>query len=395
MFRKIIVLVLGALMFGVSVFGQEANVAVDKEVEAFRCWLKSDRSGVRIGEKFYIALTCRVIENESTKTVPVENMLEPGAVSFAPYEVAGGTHFQDIRKGVFRFFQYNYELRLVGDEFFGKEVPIPSLEIKYKIQRKINSKQSVDARERVYKLPELPIKIYSLVPKDAKDIRDAGENSFGAIKTKMLHAYAAFVVAGLFMLLPFVIVMVPLAKSLRRYRREKSNGTVFSNASLLRRAKRELVRVKKISIQNGWNNELAGRVLTILRVVGAIALSRQINQQSTQFESKGLQGQLKLRKGFFWPKKILISSSLTPELMMAELEKLDRSWADGFVSIFNTFNGARYSDEVSIDQDKLNSAFSGTNPLIRSLRFTNNLFVRRFAAFYGKTKTWRPVWKRS
>ena len=398
--RKSVILVIWSIVFfftaEINIFGQEVQSGfVEKETEAIRCWLKSDKNAVRIAEKFNITLTCQVIEAEFGRAVPSENMLEPAAITFPPYEVVQGTHYQDIRKDSFRFFQYHYELRLIGEEFFGKEVPIPAIEVKYKIQRRVNNRESLDSREKIYKLSPLPIKIHSLVPKDTKDILDASEENFGVIKTKMFRAFVAFAVAGLLLLVPLVAALVPLVKSIRQFRRERSNGTVFSNAVLLRRINRELVLVKRASINNGWSNELVGRVVTLFRVVGAIALFRQINQLSTRFESRGLEGQLKLRNGLLWPKKVLISSSLTLETMSANWQILNSAWADEFISIFSVFNDARYSPEKELDNDKLDPALDNSRLLIRRLRIKNNFWVRKFAATYRKVKGWRPTWKNS
>lgn len=320
MLRKSIVLAIWVITFfftaEINIRGQEVgNGLVEKDIEAIQCWLKSDRNSIRIGERFYVTLTCRVIEAESGKAVPLESVLEPAAVSFPPYEVVQGTRYQDIKEGSFRYIQYQYDLRLMGDEFFGKEVPIPSLEIKYKIQRKISNEESLDSREKIYKLPPLPVKISSLVPKNTKDIRDASADNFGVVKTRMFRAYASFSVAVLLLILPLIIALVPLVRSIRHFKQEKSNGTTFSNASLLRRLKRELRFVGRTSSKTGWNAELVGKMVTISRVAGSVALSGKISQLSTRFETRGLEGQLKLRKGILWPKKVLISSSLTPESM--------------------------------------------------------------------------------
>ena len=136
-------------------------------------------------------------------------------------------------------------------------------------------------------------------------------------------------------------------------------------------------------------------MVTLFRVVGAIALFRQINQLSTRFESRGLEGQLKLRNGLLWPKKVLISSSLTLETMSANWQILNSAWADEFISIFSVFNDARYSPEKELDNDKLDPALDNSRLLIRRLRIKNNFWVRKFAATYRKVKGWRPTWKNS
>ncbi|MDO8495849.1 MAG: hypothetical protein Q7S43_00125 [bacterium] len=315
----------------------------EQEIDSIQCWLKSDKSFIRIGETFMLTLTCQVAETEYEKVVPSESMLEPAVVALSPYEVVEGWHHPDIKNGTFRLFQYQYRLRLVGEDFFGKEVPVPSLEIKYQIERKIN-KENFDSREKSYQLPALQIKVASIVPKDAKDIIDVGNESFSDVKTHRNRAYVAFVLAGVLFLVPMIALFMPIIRSIHRVRKAKSNGTGFSNAALLRRIKRELPNIPS----TGWNNEQVGKVLTILRIMGAIALSREINQLSTRFESRGLEGQLKLQKGFFRPEKVLISSSLTPEIFDSQKHLLNNGWADSFSSVFHTFNDIRYGNDDSL-----------------------------------------------
>ena len=324
-----------------------ASILGEEKVDSIQCWLKSDKSFIRIGETFMLTLTCQVAETEYEKVVPNESMFEPAVVALSPYEVVEGWHHPDIKNGIFRLFQYQYRLRLVGEDFFGKEVSVPSLEVRYKIERKIN-KENFDSREMAYQLPAFQIKVASIVPKDVKDIIDVGNESFADIKTRRNRAYVAFVLAGVLFLVPLVALSVPFIRSIRQVRKARSNGTGFSNVALLRRIKGELDSVKDAISSTGWNGELVGKVLTILRVMGAIVLSRQINQLPTRFESRGLEGQLKLRRGLLKPEKVLISSSLTPEIFDSQKHLLNKEWAEGFSSVFRTFNYTRYGDDGSV-----------------------------------------------
>ena len=60
------------------------------ESDPIRCWWKTDRSAIRVGEHFTLVLTCGVIETSTVKVVPVLNQLEPGAVSLTPFEAIAG-----------------------------------------------------------------------------------------------------------------------------------------------------------------------------------------------------------------------------------------------------------------------------------------------------------------
>lgn len=376
MFRKMSVLItwLVVIIFAASsrLLAQKPLTPAlsEQEVDSIQCWLKSDKSAIRIGELLMLTLTCQVAETEYEKVVPNENMLEPTVVAFSPYEVVEGWHHPDVRNGPFRFFQYQYGLRLIGEGFFGKEVPVPPLEIKYRIERKVN-KQDFDSRDKIYQLPAIQIEVVSIVPKDTKDIRDVGNESFADVKMRRNRAYVAFVLAGFTFLIPLVALLMPFVRSVRQVRKARSNGTGFSNSALLRRISHELDEIRKAIPLVGWNNESVGRVLAILRIMGSIALSRQINQLPTRFESRGLEGQLKLRKGFFRPEKVLISSSLTPEIFDSQKHLLYMEWAQGFSSVFHTFNNVRYSEDEALatkEGSNLDTALLATKNLLKKIK---------------------------
>ena len=378
-----------------SLFGQEKEPAKlqEKEVQPIRCWLRSDKSTVRIGEILTVPLTCQVAETEYEKVVSAENMLEPSSVSFSPYEVIRGWHHPDIMRDTFRFFQYQYEMRLIGEDFFGKEVPTPELEIRYKFERKIAANEVIDTRERSYIVPPLNIRVTALVPKDTKDIRDPSSDNFQVVKARQQNAYVAFVLAVVVFLFPFAVLLMPAFRSVKNWKKSRSNGTRFSNNALLTRMGRELNRVANLRNKEGWNSELVGRILTVVRIMGAVALSKQINQLSAQFESKGLEGQLKLRKGLIWPKKVLISSNLTPESIFSKRQEINREWTDKFLSVFTALNSIRYSQEL--DTKNLDSLLEQSKSLLKKVKFSNHWIVRKSFSIRVGFKNWKPVWRQS
>ena len=70
-----------------------ANVAAD----SIKCWWKTDKDAVLIGEQFTLTLTCGVVENSRTKVAADAKQFEPTALSLAPFEVLGGTPHEDIQ----------------------------------------------------------------------------------------------------------------------------------------------------------------------------------------------------------------------------------------------------------------------------------------------------------
>jgi len=101
-----------------------AASAGEAAVAPIECWWKTDRSAVRVGERFTLTLTCAVLDTERVKVVVDESALAPTALHLVPFDIVGGERFRDIANGPRRFFQYQYSMRVLGEEFFGKEVTL-------------------------------------------------------------------------------------------------------------------------------------------------------------------------------------------------------------------------------------------------------------------------------
>src|SRR5690348_3293353 len=99
------------------------------ETDPIRCWWKTDRTAVRIGERFTLALTCGVVETSSVKVVPTLTQIDPGAIQLTPFEVVGGRRGDDVVAPPWRYVQYEYTLRLLGEGFFGQDVNVPPLTV--------------------------------------------------------------------------------------------------------------------------------------------------------------------------------------------------------------------------------------------------------------------------
>ena len=142
-------------------------------VDPIRCWRQSSTGAVTIGEEFTVVLTCAVFESSDAQVVPDESRLNVASIQMAPFEILGGSHPPDVRRGSRRFFQYDYQLRIIGRDAIGHDVNVPPLAISYRIHSRVGAAAKLEGRDLSYVLPALPIKVLSLVPADASDIRDA------------------------------------------------------------------------------------------------------------------------------------------------------------------------------------------------------------------------------
>src|SRR5919201_4732299 len=165
------------------------------QADPVRCWWRTSAGAVRVGETFTVVLTCAALETDEVKVVVDQSKLEPSVVQFAPFEVIGGAHAADPRAGDRRFFQYEYRLRAIAENLFGKDVQLPETKISYRIQSHAGEgpaapgpRAVLEGRDQTYVMPPQSIRILSLVPGDASDIRDSAHETFGDVDLRSFRA---------------------------------------------------------------------------------------------------------------------------------------------------------------------------------------------------------------
>ncbi len=172
--------------FGTRLDAQRAPASANVAAESIKCWWKTDKDAVLIGEQFTLTLTCGVVENSRTKVAADAKQFEPTALALAPFEVLGGTPHEDIQDPPWRYFQREYRMRLLGETFFGQDVDIPALKITYGLRSATTGE--AEGRDQAIVLPALPMRVQSLVSKNAHNIRDGSTETFGDIETRLSQA---------------------------------------------------------------------------------------------------------------------------------------------------------------------------------------------------------------
>ncbi len=372
-----------------------------EEAEAIRCWRRVGRNTVYVGERFTLTLTCSVIEIDTARTVPDQAGLEPETLGVAPFEVLEGQHYADLRRGPRRFFQYHYVLRLLGEEFFGTDVEIPPLEITYRIERTLEGGSALQGRELTYILPAESVSVLSLVPAEMTDIREPPGDTFGDAEARVFRANVATLAAAVFGMVALTFVLVAALGVRREWR-----GAVprvekrLPHWAIVRRALGELTRVQRVSQDEGWTRELAGKALAVFRVAGAVAFSQPIVQTVVGPDVGDRDGQLSLRHGFWRRKKTLLSSALTPTLITRQVEQVRSerpagppppgsvSGLEDIRTALVTFTTARYSQTADVDTDALTSELDKGIALLRRLWFRTLPPVRHAERLAGSVRGW-------
>ena len=186
------------------------------EVDPIRCWWRTSAGGVRLGEILSVGLTCAVLENDSVQVQPDETRLGPAVIQMAPFEIVGGEHPSDLHTANRRFFQYEYRLRLINPDAIGKDVKIPDLVLHYRINSKVSGNAALQGRDHTYLLPPLSVRIVSLVPADAPDIRDTAGEAFSEAERFTFRAGVFDIVAYTLIALGSLMVVLSAVRFVAR-----------------------------------------------------------------------------------------------------------------------------------------------------------------------------------
>jgi hypothetical protein len=341
------------------------------ETDPIRCWWKTDRGAIRVGERFTIALTCGVIETAEVKVVPTMTQLDPGALQIPPFEVVGGKRGPDLTNGPRRYFQYEYSVRLIGEGFFGQDVNIPPLSVTYNIQS--TAGQGSQGRDQMYVLPAMPMRVQSLVPREANDIRDASPETFSAIDARRFRATTAFTAAAIVFAFAGVLVVLSALRVFGRVRQRKPRVATLPASALLGGSMRALRHVKSEVMRDGWTAPLARRASTALRIAAAVALDRRVAQQAANGRPAGREGQIAISSGLIRRRRVLVSASTTPMFIGRQLENghrgaADRQLLERLQSSLDTFTTVAYGRNGELDRTTLDAALDGGTDAVRRLR---------------------------
>ena len=152
---KLAAFALGLFLAPAAAWAQKNTV----EVDPIRCWWRSSTGAVRTGEIFSVVLTCAVIENDAVQVAGDESKLAASVVQMAPFEIIGGSHPADLHTPDRRFFQYSYDLRIINPDAIGKDVPIFSQPMPYRVNSKVSGNATLQGREQAYVLPPLSVRV--------------------------------------------------------------------------------------------------------------------------------------------------------------------------------------------------------------------------------------------
>jgi hypothetical protein len=353
--------------------------------EPIRCWRQASAGAVTIGERFTVVVTCAVYEADNAQVIPDESRLNVASIQMAPFEILGGSHPPDVRRGSRRFFQYDYQLRIIGPDAIGRDLNIPPLSISYRIQSRVGAAATLEGRDLSYVLPMLPIKVLSMVPNDAADIRDASEASLAAVDTLRFRSSLFWVLTMVFGALAAVMAvlgLVPLARSTSVQNRAERER--IPDYAVLNRVADDLGELRK-NVAAGWTDEAVARALSLTRITAAAAIGQPISQK-VGVAGAAPEGRIPVQYGLIKTTRATISSSVTADdvaraMTGREFSTARRQQLEGLQSAIAAFSNALYRQQPVRDASTLDDAVRLTIGVAREVARERNwirtLWARR------------------
>ncbi len=383
-----------------------AAAAQTVQTDPLQCWWRTSAGAVRVGEPFTVVLTCAVLETDDATVVVDQTRLEPSVVQFAPFEVLGGSHGADLRSDDRRFFQYQYRLRLIADGMFGKDVALPETKISYRVQSKVGQKTSLQGRDQTYVMPAQSMRVLSLVPSDASDIRDtSASDTFSDIDQRAFRANLLTVIGSVLFVLAALMAILGLVRLFQRYRKPAVvRERLIEDTAILTGIGRELAAVQHDRDASGWTPELASRALGALRIVATYAIGRPVSQMpASRLLADGGEvaepGRLILKAG--WPrgKRIAVSGAVTSQTVARALSRPGNTAAratllESLSQALAALTAATFSRAGALDDSALDQALATSKLALRRMKVEQLWFMKRLAIRRAGTELDNRAWSR-
>lgn len=344
------------------------------ENEPVKCWWRATSPAVLVGERFTVVLTCGVVETRSLTAVPDTSQLEPTTIQVTPFEVVEGVRNQDVVAPPWRYFQYEYTLRLVGDGSFGRDVQVPSVKLTYSLRGSAGA--GSEGREQGYALPPLPVRVLSLVSKQSTDIRDGETETFRGIEDRLFRATSEFVAAYILFGFAAILAIAALLRTLAaRRRRVPVAAQPPAAGAVLRGCLQGARRVRSDVAGSGWTPDTVSAALASCRLAAAVALDRPFGYAAASSEQPLREGQVVLPHRPLQSSRTLVSAPTIPgriERAVAELGErgLGGTRAAALVTLadaLRTLEQARYQRSGTIDASALDAALESASGAMRRL----------------------------
>lgn len=368
-------------------------------LEAMQCWRRTATHAVHVGERFDMVLTCAVVETDTARVVPDLAWLEPETLGVSPFEVLDGERYDDVVRGPRRFFQYRYALRIIGEDYFGLDVELPPLELRYRIERSLDGGAATEGRELAYVLPPESVRVLSLVPATAIDIRELPGETFGDVEARLFRANLTGMAAIAIGVLAAGVLLLGAVRVRREWRGVapvRDGGVPVWRVA--RTVLGELRAVREATAAEGWTGDLVARALAALRIAAALAIGRPVAHQergsAVDATPVAPEGRLPVRRGLFGRETVFVSSALTQRDVDRELLRVRDESPAGVPAVVALraglvgFSRARYGAAADVPANDLAADLDAGIEVLQSLQVELFEPVRRWRRVYAGWSEW-------
>jgi hypothetical protein len=401
-----------AWLWVMTVLVATTAAAQNVETDPLQCWWRTSAGAVRVGEPFTAVLTCAVVETPDVKVVVDESRLEPSVAQFAPFEVLGGSHAADLRTDARRFFQYEYRLRLIAENMFGKDAALPETRLTYRIQSRIAQRgapaEAIAGREQTYILPPLSVRMLSLVPADASDIRDASAETFADVDRLAFRASLLSVIGGVLFALAGLVAVLTIVRIILQSRKPSTAAErLVGDGAILRGVGRELAAVQRERESSGWSADLAARALASLRIVATYALGRRAARTVVAPGPEALaptaqpDGRMVVNVGWLRRKQVAVSGAATARSVASAITLSTNGRRPGELETIeealSRFTIAQYGRPTNgsaptFDDSALDESIRNAQQILRRLKLEQTWIMRRLRRNRPAAAVERRVW---
>ena len=344
-------------------------------VDPITCWWRTTAGAVRIGESFGLVLTCAVLETRSTTVVADVSQLDPAVLQVAPFQVVDGTLSPPIRTALRRFFQYDYTVRVVGNDVAGTDLTIPPVTINYRVQTRVTPGAAAnEGRERQYVLPPLPVRALSIVPAGVTELRDQPGASFQLVDARLFRARTFSVAAVGLYAVGLVVFFASLLQAWQRRReRPASTRPLASDRAILQGVASTLEQFQREGAAARSSAESIAQALAAIRIAACYALDRRPSQSAYVAGTERLSGQLAFPTGRLGGGRVLVSGSVTADTIAASrhgngaLAGKRGSWLRTFESALDRMTQAAYGRAGPGEGVELGAAVASSQRAVREM----------------------------
>jgi hypothetical protein len=288
---------------------------------------------------------------------------------------------------------------------FGRDVKLPETRSTYRVQNHAEESSTIEGRENIYLLPPQSIRVLSVVPSDAPDIRNVPAETFGDIEAHSFRATSFIVTGSILFVLAVLAILMSLVRFFTRYRTKEKGAThLVSDVVVLRGLEDEFSAIQRAREASNWSPELVGRALTGFRIASCYVLSRPVNQMAVSPSLNGGSGTLVVRGNRLNGTRSIVSSSVTAENVALELARFSTNGRESTARVdrlkelqkaLTQFTYAQYGRDATLDARSMDQLLTAGIELARQLKTENMWLKKKFAFITEKATGLRNrVWDR-